>query len=43
LPQEAITVLIGAVLAALAVGYLGELWSFQGQEPVVSALRCHHE
>jgi hypothetical protein len=26
---DAITVLIGAVLAALAVGYLGGLWSFK--------------
>lgn len=26
---EAITVLIGAVLAALAIGYLGGLWSFK--------------
>jgi hypothetical protein len=26
---EAITLLIGAVLAALAVGYVGGLWSFK--------------
>jgi hypothetical protein len=29
LPWDAITVVIGAVLAALTLGYLGGLWSFK--------------
>jgi hypothetical protein len=29
LPEEATAMVIGAVLAALVVGYLGGLWSFK--------------